>query len=177
MKKYFKILLSIFLIGLLQSCAAPGKKPKSVHGEKPLIDTAEIIVQGREDMDKMVKAGPKPYDPDFDVTANKRKTLTTENIRNYVTIPDEYGNLKQEMSINLNNVDFKYAMSLMADLGDVNILVGDEVSGTVTAKLDQVPWDIAFQTLLDMKGLGADVNVSNGIIRVHSPEKLKTKAN
>ena len=176
MKTISKIILLFFLIGLVTSCATTkGKNEKSVHGDKPLIDPSEIVVQGREDMDKMVKAGPKPYDPDFDVTANKRKTLTTENIRNYVTIPDEYGNLKQEMSINLKNVDFKYAMSLMADVGDVNILVGDEVSGTVTAKLDQVPWDIVFQTLLDMKGLGADVNVSNGIIRVHSPEKLKTQ--
>ena len=176
MKTIFKIILLFLLIGLVTSCATTkGTNKKSVHGEKPLIDPSEIVVQGREDMNKMVKAGPKPYDPDFDVTANKRKTLTTENIRNYVTIPDEYGSLKQEMSINLNNVDFKYAMSLMADLGDVNILVGDEVSGTVTAKLDQVPWDIAFQTLLDMKGLGADVNVLNGIIRVHSPEKLKTQ--
>ena len=41
-KQYLKIILPIFLIVLLQSCAAPGKKPKSVHGEKPLIDTAEI---------------------------------------------------------------------------------------------------------------------------------------
>ena len=42
-KQYLKIVLPIFLIVILQSCATPGKKPKSVHGEKPLIDTAEII--------------------------------------------------------------------------------------------------------------------------------------
>ena len=147
----------------------------TVHGIGPLIEPSDVVVQGREDMDKLVKAGPKPYDPDFDVTANKRKTLTTENIRNYVTIPDEYGNLKQEISINFKNLDFEYAMSLMADIGDVNILVGDEVSGTITARLDQVPWDVAFQTLLDMKTLGADVDVANGIIRVHSPEKLTSQ--
>ena len=31
---------------------------------------------------------------------------------------------------------------------------------------------VAFQTLLDMKTLVADIDVSNGIIRVHTPEKL-----
>ena len=36
MKKYLKILINITFIGLLQSCASPGKKPKSVHGDKPL---------------------------------------------------------------------------------------------------------------------------------------------
>ena len=60
----------------------------------------------------------------------------------------------------------------MADIADINILVGDEVSGTVNAKIDNVGWDVAFQTLLDMKTLVADVDVTNGIIRVHTPEKL-----
>ena len=53
--------------------------------------------------------------------------------------------------------------------------MGDEVSGTVNAKIDNVPWDVAFQTLLDMKTLGADIDVGNGIIRVHSPEQLTSQ--
>ena len=171
MKKYFKILLSIFLIGLLQSCAAPGKKPKSVHGDKPLIDTAEIIVQGREDMDKKVVDGPKPYDTIFE-REDKRKTITTENVKNYVTISDDFTHLKQLVSFNFQGLDFEYVMSLMADIAGINILVGDEVSGTVNAKIENVGWDVAFQTLLDMKTLVADVDTTNGIIRVHTPEKL-----
>ena len=60
----------------------------------------------------------------------------------------------------------------MAEVGKINILVGDEVSGTVNAKIDNVGWDIAFQTLLDMKTLVADINAVDGIIRVHTPAKL-----
>ena len=55
MEKYLKIILSLSFIVLLQSCATSGKKPQSVHGDKPLIDTAKIIVEGRADMDKKVK--------------------------------------------------------------------------------------------------------------------------
>ena len=171
MKKYLKILLSLFIIVLLQSCAAPGKKPKSVHGDKPLIDTAEIIVQGREDMDKKVIDGPKPYDTNFE-REDKRKTITTENVKNYVTISDDFTHLKQLVSFNFQGLDFEYVMTLMADVAGINILVGDEVSGTVNAKIENVGWDIAFQTLLDMKTLVADVDTTNGIIRVHTPEKL-----
>ena len=174
MKTISKIILLFFIMGLITSCATTQGK-KSVHGEQPLIKPSDVVVKGREEMDALVKAGPKPYDPDFDIRADKRKTITTENVRNYVTIPDEYGNLKQEVSLNLNNVDFSYAMALMAEIGQINILVGDEISGTVTAKLENVGWDVAFQTLLDMKTLGADVDVSNGIIRVHTPEKLTTQ--
>ena len=172
MKKYFKIILSLLFIVLLQSCATPGKKPQSVHGDKPLIDTAEIIVKGREEMDKKVIDGPKPYDTEFTVRPDKRKVITTENVKNYVTISDEYTHLKQMININFQGLDFKYVMSLMADIADINILVGDEVSGTVNAKIENVGWDVAFQTLLDMKTLVADIDVANGIIRIHTPEKL-----
>ena len=122
-------------------------------------------------MDKKVIDGPKPYDTQFERT-DKRKTITTENVKNYVTISDEYTHLKQLVSINFQGLDFKYVMSLLADIGDVNILVGEEVSGTVHAKIENVGWDVAFFTLLDMKTLVADINVANGIIRVHTPAKL-----
>ena len=170
MKKYFKILLSLLFIVLLQSCATT-KKPVSVHGDKPLIDTAKIIVDGRAGMDKKIIDGPKPYDTIIP-REDKRKTITTQNVKNYVNISDEYTHLKQMVNINFQGLDFKYVMSLMADIADINILVGDEVSGTVNAKIYNVGWDIAFQTLLDMKTLVADVDVVNGIIRVHTPEKL-----
>ena len=170
MNKYFKILIALSFIVLLQSCATT-KNPVSVHGDKPLIDTAKIIVEGREDMDKKIIDGPKPYDTSIP-REDKRKTITTENVKNYVYISDEYPHLKQMVNINFQGLDFKYVMSLMADIADINILVGDEVSGTVNAKIYNVGWDVAFQTLLDMKTLVADVDVTNGIIRVHTPEKL-----
>ena len=153
------------------------KIPKKIqrHGKDKLIDPSEVIVSGRTEMDELIKIGPKPYDTDIDVRPDSRKTITTEQVRNYITIPDEYGNLKQTVSINFNNIDFSTAMSLMADIGDVNILVGDEISGTVTAKITDVAWDVAFQTILDMRTLGADIDVANGIIRVHSPEKLTSQ--
>ncbi len=170
MNKYFKIILSFLFIVLLQSCATTSKKPQSVHGDKPLIDTTKIIIEGTKDMDKKINEGPQPND--LEKTTEKRKTLTTENVKNYVTIPDEHTHLKQLVSINFQGLDFRYVMSLMADIGDINILVGDEVRGTVNAKIKNVNWDVVFFTLLDMKTLVADINVVDGIIRVHTPAKL-----
>ena len=174
-----KIILFLCLGLFVSSCATTQKtsktSKKSIHGKEKLIDPSEVIVQGREEMEEIVRIGPKPYDAEYDVRADTRKTITTEEVRNYVTIPEDYGNLKQSVNLNLNNVDFSYAMSLMADIGEINILVGDEVSGTVTAKITNVSWDIAFQTLLDMKTLGADIDAANGIIRVHTPDKLSSQ--
>ena len=159
MKKHLIIYLLSFLV-LLQSCATTTKKQGSVHGDKPLIDSSKIIIDGQKEMDQKVIDGPKPYDTEFTTRTDKRKVITTEKVKNYVSISDEYTNLKQNISINFQGMDFKYVMSLLADIAEINILVGDEVSGTVNAKIDNVGWDIAFQTLLDMKTLVADLAVS-----------------
>ena len=167
---YFKIILLLFCYLLATNCSSTQKK--SVHGDKPLIDPSKVVVEGSKEMQKKVEFGPKPFETEFDPTANKRKTITTEQVRNYVSISDEYENLKQNVSLNLNGVDFRDAMETLADIGNINIIIGEEVSGTLTAKLENVGWDVAFQTLLDMKTLGADIDVARGIIRIHTPEKL-----
>ena len=167
---FFYIVLLLLFSLLVTNCSSTNQK--SVHGDKPLIDPAQIVVDGTKEMQNKVIFGPKPYETEFDPTANKRKTITTEQVRNYVSISNEYEMLKQNININLNGVDFRDAMESLAEIGGINIIVGEEVSGTLTAKLENVGWDVAFQTLLDMKTLGADIDVARGIIRVHTPEKL-----
>lgn len=173
MIKFSKIFLIIFLSVLMFGCQTM-KKDKKINAEEneSLIDSQKIVTEGQKSMEKKVLEGPKPRilkkAPEV-----KRKTLTEEKVQNYVSIPDTYTQLKQNISINFQGLDFKYAMDLMAEIGDINIIVGEEVSGTITAKIDNVPWDVTFQTLLDMKTLGADYNAADRVIRVHTPEKLK----
>ena len=63
-------------------------------------------------------------------------------------------------------------MKLMGKIGEINVLVGDEVAGAITAELIDVPWDKAFQALLDMKNYASDIDVNSNLIRIHSPETL-----
>ena len=172
MKKIIKLFPVIFLI-FLYSCKNPDLVTKLPERDKPLIDTKAVIKEGLKDMNKKIEDGPKPKK--IEIKKEKRKTITTQKYKNYVTFPAGYRNLKQKISINFQSLDFKYAMSLMAEMGDINILVGDEVSGTINAKIKNVAWDVTFQTLLNMKNLGSDIDVENGIIRVHSPENITSQ--
>ncbi len=172
MNKYYKKIIILFSLFIFLYGCETTKPTVKVHGDKPLIDTKKIISDGKKDINKKIADGPKPKKTKKILEKNKRKTITTQNVKNYVSIPDNYTNLKQKVSINFQGLDFKYVMSLMAEVGKINILVGDEVSGTVNAKINNVGWDIAFQTLLDMKSLVADINAVDGIIRVHTPAKL-----
>ena len=60
----------------------------------------------------------------------------------------------------------------MGKIGEINVLVGDEVAGAISAELIDVPWDKAFQALLDMKNFASDIDVNSNLIRIHSPETL-----
>ncbi|HEX9632725.1 MAG TPA: AMIN domain-containing protein [Gemmatimonadales bacterium] len=52
-----------------------------------------------------------------------------------------------------------------------SIILGKEVTGTVTAEIKNQPWDVAFQAILSSQGLSA-VEEASGIIRVDNPEIL-----
>ena len=71
-----------------------------------------------------------------------------------------YKSLKQMVTFNFQNMDYGGAMRLMGEIGGVNILVGEDVAGSVTASLTNVPWDKAFNALLDMKNYAADIDVA-----------------
>jgi type IV pilus assembly protein PilQ len=64
-------------------------------------------------------------------------------------------------------------LRLIADVSDLNIIAGDEVSGTVTIRLVDVPWDQALDVILLTKGLGF-VRVGN-VLRIAPAEMLKTE--
>jgi len=162
----FKHVISLLLLSLMVISCAPKKK------ESIMKSSEKILEEGKKGMDEMVKKGPRPFEPDFQTRETKRKVITSEEVRNYVTISEDYANLKQNVSLNFNNLDFRYAMMSLGKIGGINILVGDEITGTISAKLDDVPWDKAFYALLDMKSYAADIDIPAGLIRVHSPDKL-----
>ena len=85
--------------------------------------------------------------------------------------------LKQRVTLKFKNLDFKEIMNLMGKIGEINVLVGDEVAGTLSAELVDVPWDKALQALLDMKNYASDVDVASNLIRIHAPETLTAQEN
>jgi len=107
----------------------------------------------------------------------REKKISSEAQRNYILIPDTFPALKQRVTFKFKNLDFKETMIMMGKIGEINVLVGDEVAGAITAELVDVPWDKAFQALLDMKNYASDIDVSSNLIRVHSPDTLTAQEN
>ena len=169
--KIFSIIFSMALL-VLTGCAQKYAKKGFKH-DTPLIKQ-DVKKLGKKELDKSAEMGPVPVDGDV-IKLEKRKQISSVKEKNYLLISDEYESLKQDVTFRFQNLDFKEAMGLMADVGEINILVGDEVAGSISAELTNVPWDKAFNALLDMKSYAADIDVANNIIRVSTPANLTSQ--
>jgi len=173
----FNTLIFIIFLGVFLNGCANGKFKKSApfKHNTPLIK-GELRTTGQAEIQKTLDMGPKPVEGDTR-KLGKRKKISSQAQRNYLIIPDEYENLKQRVTLKFKNLDFKETMKLMGKIGEINVLVGDEVAGAISAELIDVPWDKAFQALLDMKNYASDIDVSSNLIRVHSPSNLTSIEN
>ena len=170
-KLIIKFALFSFLILFLNGCAT-GKsgKSKPFKHNTPLIKD-DVRKSGKIEVQKTVDMGPKPTEGDT-TKLQKRKKISSQTSRNYLLISDQFPLLKQSVTLNFKGLDYAEAMNLMSKIGEINILVGEEVAGAISAELVNVPWDKAFNALLDMKNYAADIDVSSNLIRVHAPATL-----
>ncbi|KYG11044.1 pilus assembly protein PilQ [Sorangium cellulosum] len=60
----------------------------------------------------------------------------------------------RRIDLDLKDADIHNVLRLISDVGRVNIVTADNVSGTVTIRMRNVPWDQALETVLQAKGLG-----------------------
>jgi type IV pilus assembly protein PilQ len=169
--KFFGLILFAFV---LSGCQTMKEANKPFKHNTPLIKE-NIKKAGKAEIQKTLELGPKPSAGKK--VYGKRKKISSEAQRNYLLIPDSYPLLKQRVTLKFKNLDFKETMNLMGKIGEINVLVGDEVAGAISAELVDVPWDKAFQALLDMKNYASDIDVGSNLIRVHSPENLTAQEN
>ena len=78
--------------------------------------------------------------------------------------------LGKRIKINIKDADIHNVLRFLADCGQVNIVTSDEVEGSVTLMLNQVPWDQALDIILRSKGL--DMVREGNIIRVAPREAI-----
>ncbi len=173
-KSYTK-LFGIIILGLILSgCQSVKQANKPFKHNTPLVK-GNIKEDGKAEIQKTLELGPKPAQGEK--IYGKRKKISSEAQRNYLLIPDTFPLLKQRVTFKFKNLDFKETMKLMGKVGEINVLVGDEVAGSISAELVDVPWDKAFQALLDMKNYASDIDVTSNLIRVHSPDTLTSQEN
>ena len=57
------------------------------------------------------------------------------------------------MSLNFQNIEVRTALQILADFTGLNIVTSDSVTGSLTLRLHQVPWDQVLDIMVQAKGL------------------------
>jgi type IV pilus assembly protein PilQ len=78
---------------------------------------------------------------------------------------------KEIVTLDFEGADIKDVIRLMSETSGINIIFGPEVAGNISVHVKQVPFDEAFRTILNLKGLVAN-QLGNNILRVTTPELL-----
>lgn len=60
----------------------------------------------------------------------------------------------EPLSLNFQNIEVRSLLQVIADFTNFNIITSDSVAGSVTLRLQDVPWDQALDIILQAKGLG-----------------------
>jgi type IV pilus assembly protein PilQ len=60
----------------------------------------------------------------------------------------------RRIDLDLKDADVHNILRFLADIGRVNIVTADDVSGNITIRMRNVPWDQALDVILQAKGLG-----------------------
>lgn len=59
----------------------------------------------------------------------------------------------EKLSLNFQDIQVRSVLQLIADFTDLNLVASDTVSGSITLRLENVPWDQALDIVLRTKGL------------------------
>jgi len=66
---------------------------------------------------------------------------------------NEFDYVGDRISLNFQNIEVRAVLQLIADFTELNLVASDSVSGSITLRLQNVPWDQALDLVLKTRGL------------------------
>ena len=143
------------------------KKPEDSDSVQLDVNASEKDTQQQASREPSEDAD-SPADPGNETIAQFQNTLGDGLI--IPGMQDRYTG--QRVSIDVQKAKISHVLRLLSDVGDFNLVMDEGVGGTITLKLDQVPWDQVLDNILRQKGLGMK-KVGNKILRVAPIDKLR----
>ena len=78
-----------------------------------------------------------------------------------------------KLSLNFQNIEVRALLQVIADFTNFNVVTSDTVTGNVTLRLKDVPWDQALDIIMQSKGLG--VRKSGNVLWIAPKDELAAK--
>lgn len=79
----------------------------------------------------------------------------------------------EKLTLNFQNIAVREALSVIADFTGLNVVISDTVSGNLTLRLKDVPWDQALDIILQSKGL--DMRKNGNVVQVAPRDEIAAR--
>jgi type IV pilus assembly protein PilQ len=79
----------------------------------------------------------------------------------------------EKLSLNFQNIEVRALLQVIADFTNFNVVTSDTVTGNVTLRLKDVPWDQALDIIMQAKNLG--LRKSGNVILIAPKDELNAK--
>jgi len=116
---------------------------------------------------------------DFDhiaYQADERLTIDLKPIVKKVETEKQrakFGYTGERLSLNFQNIEVRAVLQLIADFTGINMVTSDTVSGNLTLRLKNVPWDQALDIVLKTKGLAK--RTSGNVMLIAPTEEITAR--
>ena len=128
-----------------------------------------------EDGNAVIVIEPKG---DFDYLAYQADNVVTVSVKPIT--PQDYNRGRRglaykgdKLSLNFQDIKVREVLQLIADFTDLNLVASDTVTGNVTLRLQNVPWDQALDIVLKAKGL--DKRQDGNVLTVAPAEEIAAR--
>jgi len=108
------------------------------------------------------------YQTERKLVVEVRKAVVESASKNELNTKPQYKGDK--LSLNFQNIEVRTVLQVIAEFTGLNIVTSDSVTGNITLRLKDVPWDQALDLILQTKGL--DQRRNGNIINIAPREEL-----
>jgi len=145
-------------------------EPPAAPASAPAKEVVAAPQEGAAEAEAMEEAPPpvKPVKPAMKAAptpGRAEKPLTVSSVHT--------GYTGEPISLDLQDVDIRNVLRLLADVTGKNLVVEPDVKGRVTLKVDRVPWDQVLDLILKINNL--DKVLEGNVIRVATADKIRVE--
>src|SRR6202046_3355089 len=124
--------------------------------------SSRLVISSQGDFEQLAYQSDNQYT--VEIKASSKRTAGAEEKKEYTG---------ERLTLNFQDIDVRSVLQLLADTSGQNIVVSDSVTGNLTLRLQNVPWDQALDIVLRTKGL--DKRRQDNVIIIGPTEELASR--
>jgi type IV pilus assembly protein PilQ len=124
--------------------------------------SSRLVISAQGDFEQLAYQSDNQYT--IEIKPSLKRTAGADEKKEYTG---------ERLTLNFQDIDVRSVLQLLADTSGQNIVVSDSVTGNLTLRLQNVPWDQALDIVLRTKGL--DKRRQDNVIIIGPTEELASR--